>query len=251
VIDYTFTLSATKTGSPAGCAKKRRRLLLGTAAGLTGLGSSVSRILFPLTANRRGVATISLGRALPSGSSDLPAEGPDLVGPGGVPGRDSSAYLVLLPVGFTVPGVSPRPRCALTAPFHPYLAVASCWLLVASKRQPAASNCQAVYFLWHFPSDSPAIARRVLRLDVIKHRCPVQFGLSSRALRRARSPRRPQLQRIIRGFGVLGGGMQNAECRMQNESGEGYRTFGHFGGWVGGGGGDVYTWRTRRRRIVG
>ncbi len=29
-------------------------------------------------------------------------------------------YLVLLPVGFTVPPPSPGTRCALTAPFHPY-----------------------------------------------------------------------------------------------------------------------------------
>ena len=29
-------------------------------------------------------------------------------------------YLVLLPVGFTVPSPSPATRCALTAPFHPY-----------------------------------------------------------------------------------------------------------------------------------
>ena len=29
-------------------------------------------------------------------------------------------YLVLLPVGFTLPAPLPRPRCALTAPFHPY-----------------------------------------------------------------------------------------------------------------------------------
>ena len=29
------------------------------------------------------------------------------------------SYLVLLPVGFTVPSPSPRTRCALTAPFHP------------------------------------------------------------------------------------------------------------------------------------
>ena len=31
-----------------------------------------------------------------------------------------SAYLVLLPVGFALPPESPRTRCALTAPFHPY-----------------------------------------------------------------------------------------------------------------------------------
>jgi len=30
-------------------------------------------------------------------------------------------YLVLLPVGFAVPSALPHPRCALTAPFHPYL----------------------------------------------------------------------------------------------------------------------------------
>ena len=29
-------------------------------------------------------------------------------------------YLVLLPVGFTVPSLLPGSRCALTAPFHPY-----------------------------------------------------------------------------------------------------------------------------------
>ena len=30
-------------------------------------------------------------------------------------------YLVLLPVGFTVPPMFPLARCALTTPFHPYL----------------------------------------------------------------------------------------------------------------------------------
>src|ERR1700733_337602 len=29
-------------------------------------------------------------------------------------------YLVLLQVGFTMPSLLPRTRCALTAPFHPY-----------------------------------------------------------------------------------------------------------------------------------
>ena len=36
-------------------------------------------------------------------------------------GPTLSAYLVLLPVGFAVPSLSPGTRCALTAPFHPYL----------------------------------------------------------------------------------------------------------------------------------
>ena len=33
------------------------------------------------------------------------------------------SYLVLLRVGFTLPFVLPRTRCALTAPFHPYQAI--------------------------------------------------------------------------------------------------------------------------------
>ena len=52
------------------------------------------------------------------------------------PGRGSSGrdwrvspprrpYSVLLPVGFAVPPLLPETRCALTAPFHPYLAIAA------------------------------------------------------------------------------------------------------------------------------
>jgi hypothetical protein len=47
-------------------------------------------------------------------------------------------YLVLLPVGFTMPAPLPGPRCALTAPFHPY-------------RRSAPAVC----FLWHFPWGRP------------------------------------------------------------------------------------------------
>src|SRR5882762_11511907 len=52
-------------------------------------------------------------------------------------------YLVLLRVGFALPASLLRRRCALTAPFHPYLS-------------PAA---RAVCFLWHFPSNrlEPAV----------------------------------------------------------------------------------------------
>ena len=52
------------------------------------------------------------------------------------PGRP---YSVLLPVGFTLPPPLPGARCALTAPFHPYL----------RPRTPA------VCFLWHFPWGRP------------------------------------------------------------------------------------------------
>jgi hypothetical protein len=47
------------------------------------------------------------------------------------------SYLVFLRVGFTLPALSPEPRCALTAPFHPYLA--------------GFDPRLAVCFLWHFP----------------------------------------------------------------------------------------------------
>jgi hypothetical protein len=59
------------------------------------------------------------------------------------------AYLVLLRVGFTMPPTLQPKRCALTAPFHPYLTLADA----------------AVYSLWHLPSrslDAPVP-------DVIRH----------------------------------------------------------------------------------
>jgi len=34
--------------------------------------------------------------------------------------RHALPYLVLLQMGFAVPSVLPRPRWALTSPFHPY-----------------------------------------------------------------------------------------------------------------------------------
>jgi len=78
---------------------------------------------------------IHLGRSLPNASRDRPGQrrGNALCRPK----PTYRPYLVLLPVGFTMPFPLPGPRCALTAPFHPYrLAVA---------REPA------VCFLWHFP----------------------------------------------------------------------------------------------------
>ena len=56
-----------------------------------------------------------------------------------------SLYLVLLPVGFTLPPMLPSARCALTTPFHPY--------------QPSLKRRRAVFFLWHYPWGRP---RRVL-----------------------------------------------------------------------------------------
>ena len=75
---------------------------------------------------QRGM-TIHLGRPLPDASRDRPGQrfGNPLasmfseVTPALIP--TCRPYLVLLPVGFAVPLTLPPARCALTAPFHPYL----------------------------------------------------------------------------------------------------------------------------------
>jgi hypothetical protein len=67
----------------------------------------------PVSVPLRAIA-IRLDRTLLPGSSNLPGSlkrsGPLLL-----------PYLVLLRVGFALPSGLPRTRCALTAPFHPYL----------------------------------------------------------------------------------------------------------------------------------
>src|SRR5688572_2615172 len=61
---------------------------------------------------------IPLGRPSPDASRDLPE---NLARKGAWAGCPAPfSYLVLLPVGFAVPAPLPEPRCALTAPFHPY-----------------------------------------------------------------------------------------------------------------------------------
>ena len=61
---------------------------------------------------------IHLDRRLPAGSRDLP--GRWCKSPPVAQGHDRP-YSVLLLMGFTMPVPLPVPRCALTAPFHPYL----------------------------------------------------------------------------------------------------------------------------------
>ena len=63
------------------------------------------------------LATIHLERLLPVVSSNLPGHdaGPHL---NGTP--FTCPYMVLLRMGFTMPGLLPDRRCALTTPFHPY-----------------------------------------------------------------------------------------------------------------------------------
>ena len=92
---------------------------------------SVSRVL---SASFEAVANIRLGPWLPR---SLVSEHTRELRTGRPISFETLPYWLLLRVGFAMPAESPRPRCALTAPFHPYL------------RQLA----KAVYFLWHCPAD--------------------------------------------------------------------------------------------------
>ena len=64
---------------------------------------------------------IHLGHSLPNASCDLPGQrcgNPPVLLVCTI--KNSCPYLVLLPVGFTLPPMLPLARCALTTPFHPY-----------------------------------------------------------------------------------------------------------------------------------
>ncbi len=101
---------------------------------LVGVGEAcgISRVLSPASRGR----IISLGPTLPTGSSDLPGTRMERAAP--------RPCLVLLRVGFAKRFPLPGTRCALTAPFHPYL---------------CPEGPSAVCSLWHFPS---AFAARAL-----------------------------------------------------------------------------------------
>ena len=77
----------------------------------------VSRVLYG-PRSRVDVTAIPLGRPLPDASSNQPGRRPgDRLGRF----RPCRPYSVLLPAGLAVPLPLPVARCALTAPFHPYL----------------------------------------------------------------------------------------------------------------------------------
>src|ERR1700680_5061546 len=100
-----------------------------------------------------GVTTIPLAPPSLAGSSDLP-------GSFGRAVRGAPPYLVLLRAGFCLPPVLPRARCALTAPFHPYLNKGHGpffrrYIFCATFLQVALTGCYPAH-------------------------CPAEFGLSSR-----------------------------------------------------------------------
>ena len=93
------------------------------------------------------------------------------------PGPGLSAYLVLLPVGFAVPPVSPRTRCALYRTISP-LPFDSLTLAQGGPGaclERAKASRKAVSFCCTF--------RRVAPPGRYPAPCPVQFGLSSPAFR--------------------------------------------------------------------
>ena len=107
-------------------------------------------------ASRRETA-IPLGRALLRASRDQPGRRDGNVPVSAVARLTGRPYSVLLPMGFTLPPLSPGARCALTAPFHPCL-----------RSRSRAGGLFSVALSLRSPS--PAVSR---------HRIPVEPGLSS------------------------------------------------------------------------
>jgi hypothetical protein len=73
---------------------------------------------------RFGVTIIPLAPPLLAGSSSLPGDQERAVPwkrPRSPAATSASPYLALLRAGFCLPPMLPPARCALTAPFHPYL----------------------------------------------------------------------------------------------------------------------------------
>ena len=120
---------------------------------------SVSRVL--CTFPKEKAVIIHLGCPLPNTSCNLPGRRP---GNGAI----CRLYLVLLPTGFTLPWPLPATRCALTAPFHPYL-----------PQKYGAGGLLSVALSLESPPP-----------DVIRRRVSVEPGLSSPAPCRNKMRRR-------------------------------------------------------------
>ena len=104
------------------------------------------------------VAAIPLGAPLLTRSSFLPA------GETGAPPcirRCAPAYLELLRVEVTVPSASPQTRCALTAPFHPYLIPACAGPSAVCSLLP----CSACHHGWPLAITLPCGVRTFLALS--------------------------------------------------------------------------------------
>ena len=105
----------------------------------------------------RHETAIPLGRALLHASRDQPGRRGGNAPAAAVPRSAGRPYSVLLPMGFTLPPLSPGARCALAAPFHPCL-----------RGRSRAGGLFSVAL--SLGSPPPAVSR---------HRIPVEPGLSS------------------------------------------------------------------------
>jgi hypothetical protein len=115
------------------------------------------------------VIAIHLGRLSPDASCDQPGQlawkRDWRVSPPRCP------YSVLLPVGFTVPSLLPRTRCALTAPFHPC-------------PSPPSPVAKGGLFSVALSLGSPPP-------EVIRHRISMEPGLSSQRADKPAQAERP------------------------------------------------------------
>src|SRR5438552_10115621 len=104
------------------------------------------------------------------------AESSDLPGDFGRAVRITSPYLVLLRAGFCLPPVLPQARCALTAPFHPYLEKGVRPLFRADRGKRGRTPFSRRYIFC-------ATVLQVALTGGYPAHCPAEFGLSSSAPR--------------------------------------------------------------------
>src|SRR6187431_1562644 len=83
--------------------------------------------------------------------------------PGAVRATPLRPYLVLLQVGFAVPSVLPRPRCALTAPFHPCRPDACATVLGGLLSVALSVGSRRPGITWHLALWSPDFPRALAR----------------------------------------------------------------------------------------
>lgn len=113
-------------------------------------------------------------------------------------------YSVLLPVGFTMPAPLPQPRCALTAPFHPYL---PSQLALLRHGRPEGLPRQSPEGAEAGGSFSVALSLGLPPPDVIRHRMSREPGLSSPVAFR-RLPERPSGRLTPYAWGICDGSVK-------------------------------------------
>ncbi|MET3991150.1 hypothetical protein ABIB94_001328 [Bradyrhizobium sp. JR7.2] len=118
-------------------------------------------------------------------------------------------YSVLLPVGFTMPAPLPEPRCALTAPFHPYLPTQ---LALLRHGRPEGLPRQSPEGASAGGSFSVALSLGLPPPDVIRHRMSREPGLSSPAAFR-HLPERPSGRLTGYAWGICDGSVKQRSPR--------------------------------------